>query len=1337
MTQATPKDYWISPSALHIELNAIGDPDYIQASCVSGAQILVYVKDIIGYDAGHNYRRWPLQAAPTVFNSHAEKYVYAAIPRDMTLTASAWIVFPSEVIDVYGKNEKEEQIGDEKYYYINLQGVITSSGDNGTVQRDWKQRIATGYLSSDEAISAVGSETEWYNYSSVDGIVTLLKDLTMKDGTKFRKFFANFLNVMPNGSLSFVGQGDLTGIADSVSTPNTSTDKIVTPDFVNNRSISKLHDDTAEGKITFKDLIMAIKGMKIGGENSRYGIDEEANAVFNDAIMEGILRVLSKVYTDHIESRSDKYEAGFRGFSLHKTSNGRYRLEIDELLVRIKAIFNELEIRKLSFVGGNMELSAAGGEIYRVKPLYREAEEEPYAFRCWLAADDGTTRTRNWWKPGDQAKCQTFNIDGSEVRNGEQALSVNGEMITQNGELITYDDGTGGSTGNKYYWRLVTATGKETLEDGKQYDWIELSNERQVELIVDGVTFTCEGMDTVFDGNDIDNMKWHTQTNDWPEQGDSIVQEGSQTDPERQHMIRLNTVGETAPSIEEFSNVGARDGISPWNLSKRRMTVLAPRTGDIFVAKKFEIITDSGLKTQIPTERGEYTDGMVCGYYDRVSYQGSLWLCVCKIGNKVNDTIYPPSEDYTLTDGSKIWIEQVSKGEQGQQGETGLQGEQGERGDDGISPYLIEVTPSNIILTQSQEDTNAFDFLANKVRYKVFKGELDVTYNTRLLDVTTDGNCIASVVEEDDGTRYAQIDALTNSPQSGYIDMRIVLDDNSTVVTRRVAYYVNYLGTFKQTIENDVSKSVSEKVDASIDGVNYELLVLKSNVATLEQSSEGFKQQVEEQITTIDGELENVQNRFSEIEQKSDEISLSVYGDDEKNYANPFGNVNIADGDLYEIPVDDSLVKKLYEGTMLIASAKVITPSLSAGSDVKMTFTMYVNGNIATETVMLFEEDLTEVDLQLKSIISENVESLSFVIKNDTGTDAILTSASVIRKLPMTESLKRTGIDITNGTIKIDAETTEFSGDINVYGTIQESNKQEDNNNDFYPIDFVKNRSISVPPQSLVFLPMIQDVTCEAGAFFDNEYTFNAYQKAGTNVTITALPVEDIANWSCLSTKLTITGNGNEVKETVALNEDLKLQEVFSNTYQYMTLVCADPRLLKNDEHKYIDTADVAEVNLGMSISFDNQNYFFGNLHGRFLVNGAMTRFIALMPGQILKLKSVIMYGEQYEAGRVHLSPNHGEPILFWNVENASDFVPIHFTLNVYEGANDVMPHYFYNSINSVSPIEGDNKYNFIETVFGHRFLEGRIWGIEGDGATGTITTMYGSPMFYAATLLR
>lgn len=400
MTQATPKDYWISPSALHIELNALGDHDYIQASCVSGAQILVhvtdivdeghgmYAKDIIGYDAGHNYRRWPLQAAPTVFNSHAEKYVYAAIPRDMTLAASAWIVFPSEVIDIYGKNEKEEQIGDEKYYYINLQGVITSSGDNGTVQRDWKKdgRIVYGYLSSDEAISAVGSETEWYNYSSVDEIVTFLKDITMKEGTKFRTLFANFINVTPKGSISFDGQGAVNGLADPLSTPDTSTDKIVTPDFVNTRALSKLHKDTAQELITFR------KGLEVGNylSGTQGGfIDSEGNAELLSIIVRKLIR-------------SAHYRSGFdgEGYRLWLDENGLSNLEIDKLTVRqIMTVF-ELIIDRIRAVGGQIVVSAANGKIKAV-------EDTGEAYKI-------TFEGENYFQAHDLMRCQLFN--GEEIR---------------------------------------------------------------------------------------------------------------------------------------------------------------------------------------------------------------------------------------------------------------------------------------------------------------------------------------------------------------------------------------------------------------------------------------------------------------------------------------------------------------------------------------------------------------------------------------------------------------------------------------------------------------------------------------------------------------------------------------------------------------------------------------------------------------------------------------------------------------------------------------------------------------------------------------------------------
>ena len=82
-TEVKITNYWISSSALYIQLNAMGEPNYIQCSVASGASILCYMQDIkgLGYDAGHNYQRWPLVAYPSLFPDTKAKYVYIAIPR--------------------------------------------------------------------------------------------------------------------------------------------------------------------------------------------------------------------------------------------------------------------------------------------------------------------------------------------------------------------------------------------------------------------------------------------------------------------------------------------------------------------------------------------------------------------------------------------------------------------------------------------------------------------------------------------------------------------------------------------------------------------------------------------------------------------------------------------------------------------------------------------------------------------------------------------------------------------------------------------------------------------------------------------------------------------------------------------------------------------------------------------------------------------------------------------------------------------------------------------------------------------------------------------------------
>lgn len=460
MTVATTRDYWISPNALHIERNAMSNPDYIQASCVSGAQILVYIKDVISYDAGHNYRRWSLQASPTVFNTHTEKYVYVAVPRD-SVTSTAMVVFPSELLDIYGKNEEQEQVGSENYYYIFLQGILSSSGDNGTEPRDWLlgHTIHPGYLSSDEAINAGPNESEWFQYNSADNIVTFLKDLTVKAGQKFRELYAKAVTIVSGGYITFEGQtGSLKGIANA-DTPVDSEETIVTPKYMDDNALSSVQDDIAQGIIRF------MQGLKLG--DGEKGIDADGNAVLGDAVLSDV--VVDRVH-DAKSTPSDRDVVGAQGFDMYMGEDGKSHLYVDYLTTRVKMFAASAEVRKVSYSGGTTIFSNAGSTIVKVAYIFDASGSTVIAYKCYAAADDGTTRTMNWWHVGMMALCQTFNVKAH--RDGK-ALA------------------------NRYYWRLVVGVGQEVLADGKLYDYVILSNVKDF-YGSDGVP--CYGIKLLADG---------------------------------------------------------------------------------------------------------------------------------------------------------------------------------------------------------------------------------------------------------------------------------------------------------------------------------------------------------------------------------------------------------------------------------------------------------------------------------------------------------------------------------------------------------------------------------------------------------------------------------------------------------------------------------------------------------------------------------------------------------------------------------------------------------------------------------------------------------------------
>ena len=218
--------------------------------------------------------------------------------------------------------------------------------------------------------------------------------------------------------------------------------------FIDDKYLSRLADDTAKGKITFEDFIILLRGFMLGNKEIVSVIQrgdpvkDDDTAIMTVAKLLGtflrkdtedetkhLLRLMGGVITTML--RSETFNTGFlgEGFSLHKNEAGRWYFEIDELYVRVKAVFEELEIRRLTHVGGNLILTPAACTLIRVEKITG-------GWRCYIKADDGTTATTNGFVAGDQARVQTFNIKAGVYKN----------------------------VSNRFWWRLVTGVGDDYID---------------------------------------------------------------------------------------------------------------------------------------------------------------------------------------------------------------------------------------------------------------------------------------------------------------------------------------------------------------------------------------------------------------------------------------------------------------------------------------------------------------------------------------------------------------------------------------------------------------------------------------------------------------------------------------------------------------------------------------------------------------------------------------------------------------------------------------------------------------------------------------------------------
>ena len=192
---------------------------------------------------------------------------------------------------------------------------------------------------------------------------------------------------------------------------------------------------------TAQKLIRFMEGLKLG--DGEMGLDAKGGAVLSDVVVDRV--------HDAKSTPADRVMVGAQGFDLYMGDDGKSHMYVDYLVARAKFFAASAEVRKVSYSGGTTIFSNAGSTIAKVTYVFDAAGKKVIAYKCYALADDGTTRTMNWWHVGMMALCQTFNVKDGETE----------------------------SLQNRYYWRMVIGVGQETLEDGKLYDYVILSNVRE------------------------------------------------------------------------------------------------------------------------------------------------------------------------------------------------------------------------------------------------------------------------------------------------------------------------------------------------------------------------------------------------------------------------------------------------------------------------------------------------------------------------------------------------------------------------------------------------------------------------------------------------------------------------------------------------------------------------------------------------------------------------------------------------------------------------------------------------------------------------------------------
>ena len=188
-----------------------------------------------------------------------------------------------------------------------------------------------------------------------------------------------------------------------------------------------------------KKLALQVRNASTEGENTAERIGRIFIGILENMDNSDIEKLIKYFLRKDKEDTANELITFLKGLLIGKNGSGITVLEngmsqavVDYLYVKVKAVFDELEVKKKTYVGGEQVISHAGMKCNRV-------DELDAVYRCYFKEEEDGIEIENQFTPGSLAIAQECNIK----------------------------TGVSHHVGNRYYWRLVTAVGENYIDLSK------------------------------------------------------------------------------------------------------------------------------------------------------------------------------------------------------------------------------------------------------------------------------------------------------------------------------------------------------------------------------------------------------------------------------------------------------------------------------------------------------------------------------------------------------------------------------------------------------------------------------------------------------------------------------------------------------------------------------------------------------------------------------------------------------------------------------------------------------------------------------------------------------